>query len=271
MRARSPSWTGSPRPLAIGPDWLVLPFVDAAAARRRPIPCPARCGAPWPRCTRTGSADGRAACPSSTRRGGRRCATARWSPSAAVWRARGNAEFADAERALLAWRAEPAITDALARMPRTLVHGDAHRGNVLGDAPHRLGQRPRRPRRPRPGDAARAGRNAATVVPRASRPERRLGRRARPRPVPRLRRRPPRRRPGRRDDRDGRRRPLSVVCCSAPSPRARRRHPHAGCRRTAAHAPQVRGNKGQNNVIRARARQGSGRTAPVCALVASAA
>ena len=46
----------------------------------------------------------------------------------------GEREFADAERALLAWRADPAITDCLARLPRTLVHGDAHRGNVLGDA-----------------------------------------------------------------------------------------------------------------------------------------
>jgi aminoglycoside phosphotransferase (APT) family kinase protein len=44
----------------------------------------------------------------------------------------GEQEFADAERALVAWRADPAITGALARMPRTLVHGDAHRGNVLG-------------------------------------------------------------------------------------------------------------------------------------------
>lgn len=33
---------------------------------------------------------------------------------------------------LTAWRDDPRIAAALARLPRTLVHGDAHRGNVLG-------------------------------------------------------------------------------------------------------------------------------------------
>ena len=98
-----------------------------------PSRCPSRCGAPSPRCTRTGWASGRAASPWWTRRGGRRCATARWSPCGAAWPARGSGSSPTAESALLAWRADPAITDCLARLPRTLVHGDAHRGNVLGD------------------------------------------------------------------------------------------------------------------------------------------
>ncbi|HEY2203757.1 MAG TPA: phosphotransferase [Pseudonocardia sp.] len=46
----------------------------------------------------------------------------------------GEREFAAAERALLSWGADPRVAAALARLPATLVHGDAHRGNVLGDA-----------------------------------------------------------------------------------------------------------------------------------------
>lgn len=123
---------GPPRPLAIGPDWLVLPYHDGpplgpadavpdpvwrtlAAVHahwrgRRPRGVPVVDAVWWAAlCDRTLVAV----------RGGE----ART----------GEREFADAERALLAWRVDPAITGALARMPRTLVHGDAHRGNVLGD------------------------------------------------------------------------------------------------------------------------------------------
>jgi Phosphotransferase enzyme family len=42
------------------------------------------------------------------------------------------AHLGDAERALLAWREDPRILRALATLPRTLCHGDPHRGNVLG-------------------------------------------------------------------------------------------------------------------------------------------
>jgi hypothetical protein len=123
---------GLPRPLAVGPDWLVLPFVDGPPlGAADPVPEPV-----W-----------RALAAVHAHWLGRR---PRGIPviDAAWWAAlcdrtlvavrgglarTGEREFADAERALLVWRADPAITTALARLPRTLVHGDAHRGNVLGD------------------------------------------------------------------------------------------------------------------------------------------
>ncbi|MFC4946377.1 phosphotransferase [Pseudonocardia sp. GCM10023141] len=122
-----------PRPLAIGTDWLVLPFVDAPAlanclavpdavwqtlARvhahwlgRRPRGLPVVDAAWWAGlCDRTLVAvEGGAA----------------RSPDPA---------FTDAARALRAWRADPRIVAALALLARTLVHGDPHRGNILGDA-----------------------------------------------------------------------------------------------------------------------------------------
>ena len=123
---------GAPKALAIGPGWLVLPFVDAPAlGAAEPVPEPvwrtlAAVHAHWL---------------------GKR---ARGIPvvDAAWWAAlcdrtlvavrgglarTGEQEFVAAEQALLGWRADPVITDCLARLPRTLVHGDAHRGNVLGD------------------------------------------------------------------------------------------------------------------------------------------
>jgi Phosphotransferase enzyme family len=132
MRAIAVVGDIEPRPLAVGPGWLVLPFVNGAAlGPDDPVPA-----AVW-RTLATVHAHWR----------GRR---PRGVPvvDAAWWAAlcdrtlvavrgglarTGEREFSDAERALVAWRAEPAITAALARMPRTLVHGDAHRGNVLGD------------------------------------------------------------------------------------------------------------------------------------------
>ena len=44
----------------------------------------------------------------------------------------GDPVFGVVADALVAWREDPRIGAALARLPRTLVHGDAHRGNVLG-------------------------------------------------------------------------------------------------------------------------------------------
>jgi hypothetical protein len=120
-----------PAPLAIGSGWLVLPFVEGPPlGPDDPVP-----DAVWRTLSRV-HAHWR----------GRR---PRGVPvvDAAWWAAlcdrtlvairgglarTGEREFAEAEHRLVAWRADPAITAALARMPRTLVHGDAHRGNVLG-------------------------------------------------------------------------------------------------------------------------------------------
>jgi len=122
---------GAPKALAIGPGWLVLPFVDAPAlGAAEPVPEPvwrtlAAVHAHWlgkrPRGIPVVDAAWWAALCDRTLvavRGG----LART----------GEQEFAAAEQALLAWRADPVITGCLARLPRTLVHGDAHRGNVLG-------------------------------------------------------------------------------------------------------------------------------------------
>ena len=43
----------------------------------------------------------------------------------------GDPAYADAERSLVAWSTDQRIRTALAVLPRTLVHGDPHRGNVL--------------------------------------------------------------------------------------------------------------------------------------------
>ena len=44
----------------------------------------------------------------------------------------GDPVFVEVAGALAAWREDPRIGAALTLLPRTLVHGDAHRGNVLG-------------------------------------------------------------------------------------------------------------------------------------------
>lgn len=118
------------RPIAVGPDWLVLPFVDAssladgaavpdavweALARvhahwrgKRPRALPVVDAAWWARlCDITLVAVDGAACRE---------------PDPA---------FDAAARSLRAWRADPRIRAALALLPRTLVHGDPHRGNIL--------------------------------------------------------------------------------------------------------------------------------------------
>lgn len=123
---------GAPRALAVGPGWLVLPFVEgppladdapvpdavweilarvhAHWLRKRPRGLPVVDGPWWAElCDRTLVAV--------------RCGLVRT----------GDPAFADAERSLVSWRADPRILRALATLPRTLVHGDAHRGNILGD------------------------------------------------------------------------------------------------------------------------------------------
>lgn len=120
------------RPLALGPGWIVTPFVDGPPLpdghpvpdavrdtlarvhthwhRKRPRGVPVVDGPWWAAlCDRTLVAA----------RGG----LART----------GDPAFADAARALESWRTEPRIHRALATLPRTLCHGDPHRGNILGD------------------------------------------------------------------------------------------------------------------------------------------
>lgn len=123
---------GAPRPLAVGSGWLVMPFVDGAPlADGAPVPDAvwevlARVHAHWLRKRPRGLpvVDGRewaALCDRTlvAVRGG----LART----------GDAAFADASWALGSWRTDPRILRALATLPRTLCHGDPHRGNVLGD------------------------------------------------------------------------------------------------------------------------------------------
>ncbi|MDN5914189.1 MAG: aminoglycoside phosphotransferase family protein [Pseudonocardia sp.] len=45
----------------------------------------------------------------------------------------GDAAYSDAAAAVRAWAADPRIAAALNVLPRTLCHGDAHRGNVVCD------------------------------------------------------------------------------------------------------------------------------------------
>jgi Phosphotransferase enzyme family len=123
---------GVPGALAVGPGWVVLPFVDGSPlADAAPVPDAvwdtlARVHTHWYRKRPRGIpvVDGpwwAALCDRilvAVRGGAART---------------GEPAFTDAERALLSWRADPRILRALATLPRTLCHGDAHRGNVLGD------------------------------------------------------------------------------------------------------------------------------------------
>lgn len=131
MRALAVVADVGPRPLAVGPGWLVLPWVEGAPlGPDDPVPDAAwrtlaRVHAHWrgkrPRGVPVVDATWWAGLVDHTLvavRGG-------------LVRT-GSPEFAQAERALVAWRTDPVITGALAALPRTLVHGDAHRGNVLG-------------------------------------------------------------------------------------------------------------------------------------------
>lgn len=123
---------GVPRPVAVGADWVVTPFVDAPPLPDgRPVPDAvrdtlARVHAHWHRKRPRGIpvVDGpwwAALCDRTlvAVRGG-------------LFRT-GDAAFADAEKALESWRSDPRILRALVTLPRTLCHGDPHRGNILGD------------------------------------------------------------------------------------------------------------------------------------------
>ena len=131
MRALELVGDVGPRPLALGAGWVVLPYIDESAlAPDDPVPeavwrALARVHAHW----------------SGRRAPGIPVVDAAW------WAAlcdrtlvavrgglarTGAPEFRAAERAVRAWRDDLAIAAALARLTRTLVHGDAHRGNVLG-------------------------------------------------------------------------------------------------------------------------------------------
>ncbi len=119
--------------LAIGPDWLVLPFVDGPPLTPAdPLPDEvwellARVHAHW----------------WGKRPRGLPVVDAVW------WRGlvdrtlgavRGGAdrggepEYRTAATALAGWRDDPVIEAALAVLPRTMTHSDPHRGNVLVDA-----------------------------------------------------------------------------------------------------------------------------------------
>lgn len=132
MRALAVVADVAPRPLAAGRDWLVLPWVDGAPlGPDAPVP-----DAVWRTLARV-HAHWRGKRP----RGVPVVDAAWWAglvdrTLAAVrggLARTGSAEFAEAERVLTAWRADPVVTGAFAVLPRTLVHGDAHRGNVLGE------------------------------------------------------------------------------------------------------------------------------------------
>jgi hypothetical protein len=110
--------------LAVGPGWVVLPFVDAPPlADGEPVP-----DAVWDTLARV-----HAHWYGKRPRGIPVVDVAWWAAlcDRTLVAVRGGG-FSGAERALLAWRADPRILRALATLPRTLCHGDPHRGNVLG-------------------------------------------------------------------------------------------------------------------------------------------
>ena len=123
-----------PRMLAAGGDrhgtWLVLPFYDGAAPAGCPVPVEiwsvlGRVHAHWNR----------------RRPRGVPVVDARWWEAMvrehalpAVRGARdrtGDPRLAEVADLLVAWSTDPRLRAALAVLPRTLTHGDAHRGNVL--------------------------------------------------------------------------------------------------------------------------------------------
>lgn len=120
-----------PRLLAAGPDWIVTPYypgpvlaegpyvpdevwtalarVHAHWLRKRPRGIPVADGAWW-----------RALC------------VERILPHVRAAHERtGDTRFLAVASSLVEWAEDPAMHAALAALPRTLVHGDAHRGNVL--------------------------------------------------------------------------------------------------------------------------------------------
>jgi len=122
-----------PGMIAAGDGWLLLPFVDGAPpGDGDPVP-----DAVWETLARVHAHWWR-----KRPRGVPVVGAARWrglcdfalvAVRGAAART-GDAVFSEVADALVAWRADPWIATALAVLPRTLVHGDAHRGNVLGSA-----------------------------------------------------------------------------------------------------------------------------------------
>lgn len=119
--------------LAAGDGWIVVPFVDGTPPTEgEPVPdaaweALARVHAHWwrrrPRgITLVDAAHWRGLCD-------RTLVSVRGDAART-----GDAAFAEVADALAAWRTDPRVDAALAGLPRTLVHGDAHRGNVLGGA-----------------------------------------------------------------------------------------------------------------------------------------
>jgi hypothetical protein len=120
-----------PRLLAAGPGWLVLPFYDGPALR----PDDAVPGEVW-------TALGRVHAHWCRRRPRgvpvvdaawwATMVTGRTLPAVRGARERtGDVLFDEVEALLERWSVEPRLRAALAVLPRTLTHGDAHRGNVL--------------------------------------------------------------------------------------------------------------------------------------------
>ncbi|GAA3243519.1 hypothetical protein GCM10017691_48490 [Pseudonocardia petroleophila] len=119
--------------LAAGDGWLLVPFVDGAPpADGEPVPDAvwrtlAQVHAHWWRKRPRGipvvdAAHWRGLCD--------RTLVAVRGAAART----GDPAFGEVADALAAWRDDPRMAAALALLPRTLVHGDAHRGNVLGDS-----------------------------------------------------------------------------------------------------------------------------------------
>ncbi|MBW0108363.1 aminoglycoside phosphotransferase family protein [Pseudonocardia sp. KRD-182] len=119
--------------LAAGEGWIVVPFVDGTPpAEGEPVPdaaweALARVHAHWWRRRPRGiplvdAAHWRGLCD--------RTLVAVRGAAART----GDPAFTEVADALTAWRTDPRVGGALAGLPRTLVHGDAHRGNVLGGA-----------------------------------------------------------------------------------------------------------------------------------------
>ncbi|MBW0115521.1 phosphotransferase [Pseudonocardia abyssalis] len=117
--------------LAAGDGWLLVPFVDGAPpADGEPAPdgvwaSLARIHAHWWRKRPRGVPVVDAAYWRSL------CDRTLVAVRGAAART-GDPAFGEVADALASWRDDPRMAAALAVLPRTLVHGDAHRGNVLG-------------------------------------------------------------------------------------------------------------------------------------------
>jgi hypothetical protein len=120
-----------PRLLAAGPDWLLTPYYDGPPLAEGPdVPDEvwhtlARVHAHWlgkrPR-----------GLPVVDAAWWRHLCLARILPHVDAARDRtGETAFAEAATAVQAWADDPRMRAAAAVLPRTLVHGDVHRGNVL--------------------------------------------------------------------------------------------------------------------------------------------